>query len=51
MLLEVLLAVRAHLLQIYGRLLGGMQFGVLVQVLLWGLTVREHFCIFTVPSP
>ena len=25
-----------------------MQFGVLAQVLLWGVTVRAHFCILTV---
>ena len=30
------MAVRAHLFKIDGRVLGGMQFGVLVQVLFWG---------------
>ena len=46
-LFEVLMAVRAHLLKIDGRVLGGMQFGVLVHVLFWGVTVRAHFCILT----
>ena len=32
-LFEVLMAARAHLLKIDGRVLGGMQFWVLVQVL------------------
>ena len=31
-LFEVLIAVRAHLFKIDGRVLGGMQFGLLVQV-------------------
>ena len=47
-LFELLMAARAHLFKIDGRLLGGMQFGVLVQVLFWGLTVRAYFCILTV---
>ena len=42
------MAVRAHLFKIDGRVLGGMQFGVLVQVLFWAVTVRAHFCILTV---
>ena len=42
------MAVRSHLFKIDGRLLGGMQFGVLVQVLFWGVTVRAYFCILTV---
>ena len=35
---------RAHLFKIDGRVLGGMQFGVLVQVLFWGVTLRAHLC-------
>ena len=42
------MAVQAQLFKIDGRLLGGMQFGVLVQVLFWGVTVRAYFCILTV---
>ena len=34
-LFEVLMAVRAHLFKIDGRVLGGMQFGLLVQVVFW----------------
>ena len=30
------MAVRAHLFNLDGRVLRGMQFGVLVQVLFWG---------------
>ena len=30
------MAARAHLFKIDGRVLAGMQFGVLVQVLFWG---------------
>ena len=37
---EVLVAVLAHLFKIDGRVLGGMQLGVLVQVLFCGVTVR-----------
>ena len=48
-LIEVLMAVRAHLFKVDGRrVLGVMQFGVLAQVLFWGVAVRAHFCIFTV---
>ena len=39
MLFEVLMAVRVHLFKIDGRVLGGMQFGVLVMVFwdaVWG---------------
>ena len=43
-LFEVLMAVRAHLFKIDGRVLGGMQFGVLAQVLFWGVTVRATGC-------
>ena len=39
-LFEVLMAARAHLVKIDGRVLGGMQFGALAQVLFWGVTVR-----------
>ena len=35
-LFAVLMAVRVHLFKIDGRVLGGMQFGVLVQVLFGG---------------
>ena len=42
-LFEVLMAVRAHLFKIDGRVLGGMQFGVLVQVLFWGGDVARAF--------
>ena len=42
------MAVCAHLFKIDGRVQGGMQFGVLVQVLFWEVTVRAHFCILTV---
>ena len=35
-LFEVLVALRAQLCEIDDRVLGGMQFGVLVQVLCWG---------------
>ena len=35
MLFEVLMAVRAHLFKIDGRVHGGMQFGVLVLVVFW----------------
>ena len=34
--------------EIDGLVLGGVQFGVLVHVWLWGVTVRAHFCILTV---
>ena len=37
------MAVRAHLFKVDGRVLGGMQFGVLVQVLFWRMTVRAYF--------
>ena len=35
MLFDLLLAVWAHLFKIDGRVLGGMQFGVLVLVVFW----------------
>ena len=35
MLFDVLMAARAHLFKIDGRVLGGMQFGVLVLVVFW----------------
>ena len=42
------MAVRVHPFKIDGRVLGGMQFGVPVQVLFWGVTMRANFCILTV---
>ena len=50
MLFDVLMAAQAHFFKIDGRVLGGRQFGVLVQVLFWGVTVRAHFCILTVTA-
>ena len=47
-LFEVLMAARAHLFKIDGRVLGGMQFGVLAQMLFWVVTVQAHVCILTV---
>ena len=43
------MAVRAHLFKIDGRVLGGMQFGVLVQVLFWHLggDGTRVFCVLT----
>ena len=41
---EVLMAVRENHFKIDGRAPGGMQFGVLAQVLFWGVAVRAHLC-------
>ena len=48
MLFEVLMAVRAHLFKIDGRVLGGMQFGGAGAGAVLGVTVHACFCILTV---
>ena len=48
MLFEVLMAVRAHLFKIDGRVLGGVQFGGAGAGAVLGVTVHACFCILTV---